>query len=173
MELSRIKINDWQAVPDAHSETEFHIARNSLIRTCRIFGSTGALGLCPVSDGIVNEDDWEVDNPDPDFYVIEDMWHPHQSYLIVQCEIQKLSECLLREVWKLDALQQGWIVRLQQIHQENLTELELIITKDGFMSSGWILRRANNIPQLLGALQQYQSSSIQRKLNTLLSKVTK
>lgn len=172
LELHHSTAHDWEGVANARSPISFHGARNQVLGACGKHGTTGAMGPCPIVGDKIDEDAWPVGADEPDFYVIEDLWHLHQSYVVVLCEIGLISEDLLHDLWTLDCVQADWIIRIQCTHQEKPTQIEIVLMKNGFLSTGWALRRCNTLADVLAAGARYRESGAARLMHSVMTWLT-
>jgi hypothetical protein len=109
---------------------------------------------------------------DPDFYVIEDLWHPHQSYIVVWCDIAALSPELVDDLWALHCVQRDWIVRLQLTHLGKAQGMEVILMKKGFLTDGWSIRGGNTIADLFSAAARHRASAVTRRMHKAMNWLT-
>ena len=81
------------------SVEQFHRVRNAVLHVCRQFGTVGPVGEFQPSsdeDGIHKVAEGPVEDADPDFYVVDDMWNEVDRYVRVEPSSNGTTPHLLR-----------------------------------------------------------------------------
>jgi len=74
--LAKYQTLSWQ---------DYHTARNSIVRACRVVGPTGPSGECTIDEGSDGPDikKWQGGDADPVYYVLDDQLN-HEHYIYVE-----------------------------------------------------------------------------------------
>jgi hypothetical protein len=94
-----------------HKWQEFHTFRNGVLDILSPYGSVGPMGKLPILDSYEeSQDDWQVSNPKPDFFIVDDDMYGMSVRVEAACTIVK--PVLLDELAMLLKRFQEWCVYL-------------------------------------------------------------
>lgn len=91
---------------------QYHTVRNALLEALRSIGKVGPMGVASITDAPDGPPDpWHVENDDPDFLVLDDMWNDWERF--VKIELKRpvlLTDRVVWAVWTVLATYPSWAV---------------------------------------------------------------
>jgi len=101
---------------------EFHAVRNSVLRTCRRFGTVGDMGEAPITDDEeVPDDGWHVetacsgefgDESSPAYHCVDDQWYTGQIFVRLEAFPSEINARLLGTLAAMLTDYPNWCVEI-------------------------------------------------------------
>lgn len=139
--------------PDGHLAWQvYHGARNAVVRTCRRFGPTGAMGECPLDVDV--EDPyglrtWPLGDDPCVFYVVDDQYNDERYLYVEVHDEQHFTERWLCDLAETLRQFPGWGIGIC-----NLNLAYILVFEDRLMVTGPIFEYCEDLASVVKAARR-------------------
>lgn len=129
--------------PPLFTWREFYGFRNELLGVLQAYGTVGPTGELPIlEDWETSEEAWKGGSPEPDFFVVDEMYNEHDRWNRVETSAIMIGTKLLHDLVSFVRHWPGWCVYL------SLGPGGLTILRDRILHEGNLFTGASRIAEL-------------------------